>query len=250
MAAHPVTGGLGDATRELGGLPATSSVWQPSSRAHADAAELERALAASQDHLGAALREIEAQKCQALHLREQVTQLAQELARARRFVHRDELTGLPNRRLLMDRFDQALVRAARQNKQVALLFLDLNGFKRVNDVLGHAAGDRLLQQVAARLAACIRRSDTASRFGGDEFVVLLPELEGRECARRVEQKIRARLAVPYVVGGTTIKMTVSIGMAIYPDDGREYRDLILASDVAMYRNKNRNRALPGAGHSR
>ena len=122
-----------------------------------------------------------------------MNQLAQAVAQARRFSHYDQLTGLPNRTLLLDRFNQAAARAARQRKQVALLFLDLDGFKSINDMLGHAAGDRLLQQVAARLTASIRTSDTACRYGGDEFVVLLPELECGESAVAACEKIRAHL---------------------------------------------------------
>jgi diguanylate cyclase (GGDEF)-like protein len=164
---------------------------------------------------------------------------------ARQFAHHDPLTGLPNRLLLLDRFKQAAARADRQHKQVGLLFLDLDGFKGINDALGHAAGDRLLQQVATRLAACIRASDTACRYGGDEFVVLLSEIEGHESAVAAAEKIRAHLATPYVVDKTAIEVTTSIGMAVYPVYGHECDDLIQVSDLAMYRNKARSDAWPG-----
>jgi diguanylate cyclase (GGDEF)-like protein len=185
--------------------------------------------AASRQQLDAALREIVA-------LRERVATLAQDVANARRFALCDELTGLPNRRLLLDRFNQVIARCDRQHKQVVLLFLDLDGFKFINDTFGHAAGDALLRQVAARLAGCIRMSDTACRYGGDEFVVLLPEIEG-ENAGAVADKIRARLALPYVIADTEISVSASLGMALYPADGKAYRDLMEVSDRRMYRSK-------------
>jgi GGDEF domain-containing protein len=132
--------------------------------------DLRFALAASRQHLGAALQQIDALLEQRSRLEQQLIRLAQAVAQARRHAHHDELTGLPNRALLLDRFKQAVALGARQQKQVALLFLDLDGFKSINDALGHAAGDRLLQQAAARLAACIRTSDTACRYGGDELI--------------------------------------------------------------------------------
>lgn len=195
--------------------------------------------AASRRELDAALREIEALRTQGSRLTQRVAVLVQEVARARQFVHRDGLTGLPDRRLLLDRYNQAVAVAARQHRQVALLFLDLNGFKRVNDTYGHAVGDRVLQQVAARLRACIRTSDTACRYGGDEFVILLPQYEGQESAVAVAKKVCAHLAAPYAVDGTAISVTASIGMAIYPVDGQEYGDLMQVTDRAMYRNKAR-----------
>jgi diguanylate cyclase (GGDEF)-like protein len=156
---------------------------------------------------------------------------------ARRFAHHDELTGLPNRRLLLDRYNQAVALAARQDRRVALLFLDLDDFKRINDVYGHGAGDSILQQVAVRLRACIRSSDTACRYGGDEFVVLLPELEGRRNAVAAAGKIRTRLAAPYIIDGAEITVTASIGIAVYPVDGLEYGDLMRVTDGFMYRDK-------------
>jgi diguanylate cyclase (GGDEF)-like protein len=127
---------------------------------------------------------------------------------------------------------------------VALVFLDLDGFKAINDALGHAAGDNLLQQVAARLTACIRASDTASRYGGDEFVVLLPEFEGCRCVVAAAEKIRAHVARPYVIDGIEIKITASIGMAVSPLDGEGYSDLMQVSDLAMYHDKARRPAPP------
>ena len=175
---------------------------------------------------------------------QEVLQLRHAVVEARQFAHYDQLTGLPNRSLLLDRFDQAAARGARQHKQVAVLFLDLDGFKSVNDSLGHAAGDRLLQQVAARLTASIRTSDTACRYGGDEFIILLPELECRESAVAAAKKIQAHLATPYVIDGTTIEVTASVGMAVYPMDGSEFGNLIEHADAAMYCNKAYVTALP------
>jgi diguanylate cyclase (GGDEF)-like protein len=206
-----------------------------------EAWEPDDALAASQRHLDAALRQIGALQRRDSLLRQEMARLGEAVEKARKFAYHDELTGLPNRRLLLDRFNQAVARGARQDKRVALLFLDLDGFKRINDALGHIAGDQVLQQVAARLAACIRTADTACRYGGDEFIVLLPELEGPEHAVAAAAKIRAHLgALPYVVDGAQIKLTASIGMAVYPIDGRAYRDLMRASDRAMYRDKGRD----------
>jgi len=160
--------------------------------------------------------------------------LAQRVAQARHFAYHDELTGLPNRSLLLDRLRQAVAQASRQHKQVALLFLDLDGFKGVNDRFGHAAGDTLLQQVAERLAACIRGGDTACRYGGDEFVIMLPEIDGAESAAAVAQKIHGHLAAPYVVDGQAITVTASIGAAVYPADGKDCSELIKQADIAMY----------------
>jgi len=217
--------------------PTPAAALAGSTLALADTAELYRALSTSQQQVVAALRQIDTLQKRDERLKQEVSQLAQAVAQARRFAHYDQLTGLPNRTLLLDRFNQAAARAARQHKQLALLFLDLDGFKSINDLLGHAAGDQLLQQVAARLTGSIRTSDTACRYGGDEFVILLPELESRESAVVATEKIRAHLAMPYLVGGTSIQVTASIGVAVYPTDGSEFDDLIQQSDAGMYCNK-------------
>jgi len=201
------------------------------------ATELSRALTASRQQLGAARRRIDALHAQAVLHRHQLTLLEQAIEQARKFAYHDELTGLPNRRLLVDRYEQAVALAARQSRRVGLLFLDLDEFKSINDTHGHSTGDRVLQQVATRLQACVRSSDTVCRYGGDEFVILLPELEGPNRAVAAAMKIRALLAVPYVVDGTRIALTASIGMAVYPDDGREYGALMRVTDSSMYRDK-------------
>jgi diguanylate cyclase (GGDEF)-like protein len=172
-------------------------------------------------------------------LERQTVVLERALSKTRKFVYRDELTGLPNRRLLWDHYKHAVARASRQGTQVAVLFLDLDGFKHINDTLGHAGGDALLQQVAARLSACVRGSDTASRLGGDEFVVLLPDLKSRKDAVSAGAKIRARLSKPYRLDAHVIEMSVSIGMAVYPDEGKALGELLRLSDQAMYRDKER-----------
>jgi diguanylate cyclase (GGDEF)-like protein len=205
--------------------------------AFSGAAALCCALTSSEQKLGAALRLIDDLRRQESLLKKKAALLSETVVQVRQFAYHDELTGLPNRRLLLDRFNQAIARAARQHKSVALLFLDLDGFKTINDALGHVAGDSLLKQVAARLSACIRTSDTACRFGGDEFVILLPELEGEEGAAAAAGKIRAHLTAPYFIGSTAIEVATSIGMALYPADGNGYEDLLRQSDAAMYCDK-------------
>ena len=220
----------------MGALPA-----EPVSRR---AAGLERAQDVSRERLRAALCRIDALETQRSLLEHQVALLQRAVAQARRFSYHDELTGLPKRRLLLDRYHQAVALAARQDRRVALLFLDLNGFKKINDTHGHAAGDRLLQLVAGRLGACLRTSDTACRYGGDEFVILLPELDARASAVAAAEKIRARIAAPFTVGGTEITVTASIGVAVYPVDGLTYDDLMRVSDGSMYRHKIDDAACP------
>jgi diguanylate cyclase (GGDEF)-like protein/PAS domain S-box-containing protein len=149
----------------------------------------------------------------------------------------DALTDLPNRVLLNDRLTQAIALARRHAKKVALLFLDLDHFKKVNDSLGHAAGDKLLQAVATRLTACVRTSDTVSRQGGDEFLVLLSEIVGIHDATRFAEKISAALAMPQLIGGKELRITASIGISIYPDHGETVEKIVHHADIAMYHAK-------------
>jgi diguanylate cyclase (GGDEF)-like protein/PAS domain S-box-containing protein len=149
----------------------------------------------------------------------------------------DFLTGLPNRVLLAERLSQAIRLANRHHKQVALLFLDIDYFKHINDSLGHAVGDRLLQSVGERLKACMRATDTVCRQGGDEFVVLLGEIDQPQDAAHVAETLRARLSLPHAIGGHELHVTLSMGISVYPDDGSEVDVLMQNADTAMYHAK-------------
>ncbi len=170
-------------------------------------------------------------------LRKKLIKLAKKFAHAQHFRYHDELTGLPNRSLLLDRLKQALSHSAREQKPVALLFIDLDNFKHINDTFGHSAGDKLLQQVAARLTTIIRQGDTVCRYGGDEFIIMLPETEGQESLSAVTEKIRIQLAEPYDLDGKIIASTASIGSALYRTEGQSISDLIQQADSAMYKEK-------------
>jgi diguanylate cyclase (GGDEF)-like protein len=146
----------------------------------------------------------------------------------------DFLTGLPNRSLLTDRLAQAIALAQRHNKKVALMYLDLDHFKHINDSLGHAVGDQLLQSVARRLQACVRLSDTVSRQGGDEFVVLLHEVEAVPDAVFAAEKLIASMTEPHLIAGHRLHVTFSIGISIYPDDGDDADAVVRNADTAMY----------------
>jgi len=149
----------------------------------------------------------------------------------------DALTGLPNRTLIKDRFQQAKALADRRGVEVVVLFLDIDQFKQVNDRFGHTVGDRVLQSATARLQAVIRTTDTACRFGGDEFVVLLTDVEDPASSLDVAQEICKRLANPYRVGASTIALQASVGAAVYPTDGATWEALVARADDAMYRAK-------------
>ena len=151
--------------------------------------------------------------------------------------HHDVLTDLPNRILLNDRVVQAIALARRQSKQLALMFLDLDHFKHINDSLGHAIGDQLLRSVAKRLGASVRSSDTVCRQGGDEFVILLADVEHAKDAVLCAQKILAALTAPHLIDQLDLYVTVSIGISMYPDDGQDADTLIKNADTAMYHAK-------------
>ena len=155
--------------------------------------------------------------------------------------HFDQLTGLPNRTLILDRLNQAISVSSRALRAISLLFIDLDGFKPVNDTYGHSIGDSLLKEVAARLTACLREGDTAARIGGDEFVVVLLESE-IERAITVANRILEALREPYQFGKKTISnVSASIGIAEYPEHAHELGDLLTAADSAMYVAKNRGK---------
>src|SRR6267143_1567793 len=149
----------------------------------------------------------------------------------------DPLTGLPNRLLLAERANRALASAKSEGRGVGLLFIDLDRFKNINDALGHEAGDRLLQNVAGRVARCVRRSDTIARQGGDEFVVLIEAFQDRGDLAQVAQKILVEVAKPMTVYGKEFQITASIGISLSPGDGEDLRTLLKNADIAMYRAK-------------
>ena len=151
--------------------------------------------------------------------------------------HHDFLTGLPNRVLLTERLAQAIGLARRRCRQVALLFLDLDYFKHINDSLGHAVGDQLLQSVAGRLSGCVRQTDTVCRQGGDEFVILLTEIEQPQDAGRVAEKLLVAFAEPHPIGQHELHVTLSIGISVYPDDGINAETVMQNADTAMYHAK-------------
>jgi diguanylate cyclase (GGDEF)-like protein/PAS domain S-box-containing protein len=155
--------------------------------------------------------------------------------------HHDALTGMPNRRLMQDRLHQAIMAARRKQRHVGVLFIDLDRFKVVNDTLGHDTGDFILKEIARRLVSCVREVDTVSREGGDEFVVILPDLERPEHARVVADKILRELARPVEIGGHDIHVTPSIGISHYPNDATDVQQLLKQADNAMYQAKDAGR---------
>ncbi len=175
-------------------------------------------------------------------------QIATAIERKRTEIHlqhlalHDVLTGLPNRELFHDRLSTALVRAQRRRGHMALLYVDLDEFKEANDRFGHATGDLLLQQVAARLISCVRESDTVARIGGDEFVVVLDGIRAPEDAALVAKKIRATLVAPFELGHHRLQISSSIGIAVHPEHGGDSQTLMCHADTAMYADKLRDTA--------
>lgn len=157
-----------------------------------------------------------------------------EEAHMHNLAHYDALTGLPNRILLTDRLQQAISSARREKSHMALMFIDLDKFKPVNDTLGHHIGDLMLMEVARRMLECLRESDSAARVGGDEFVVLLPVIEAESDAIAVAEKIRNTLSRPFELSGHNLNISASIGVAVYPEHGNDENILLKNADAAMY----------------
>lgn len=167
--------------------------------------------------------------------------LEEELRRREELIkhmaYHDTLTGLPNRLLLYDRLTKALEYAQRYCKMLSICFIDLDGFKAINDTFGHDTGDLLLKQVSERLKACVRKSDTVARMGGDEFVIMLQDIGEPEDAEITAGKILKELAKSFVLSGKELFITVSIGLSLYPTDGTGIEDLMKKADTAMYNAK-------------
>jgi diguanylate cyclase (GGDEF)-like protein/PAS domain S-box-containing protein len=151
----------------------------------------------------------------------------------------DPLTDLPNRALFHDRFDVALKRAGRNGEHLALLYVDLDEFKQVNDTFGHEAGDLVLRDVARRLVQCVRESDTVGRMGGDEFTVLLTNIHAADSAGLVADKVRAAINAPFELAGRTLALSATIGIAVYPENGNDKAQLLRHADGSMYATKPR-----------
>jgi diguanylate cyclase (GGDEF)-like protein/PAS domain S-box-containing protein len=170
-----------------------------------------------------------------------VSEMRALAVRMARMAHHDALTDLPNRLLLRDRLAQAITVAARNKQKLAVLFCDLDRFKQVNDSLGHAYGDALLKEVALRLTRCVRASDTVSRQGGDEFLILLQDVTDTASIAVTAEKIRAAICTPFDIQDHVVHIGVSIGISIFPDDGADQHALIKHADAAMYEAKNNGR---------
>jgi len=214
---------------EVGQLAATFN--QMADRLHASLTELERRV----DERTVELTETNEQLQQEITERKRAEETIKHLA------YHDALTGLPNRRLFNDRLNLALAHTQRSQQKLAVMLFDLDHFKEVNDTLGHGVGDQLLQVVSERLTNLLRKGDTVARMGGDEFMLLLPEIAQMEDVAKVAQKILEALREPFGFDGYELHITTSIGIALYPDDGEDGDTLMKNADIAMYRAKDQGR---------
>jgi diguanylate cyclase len=227
----------------------TADLRQDTADLHQDTADLRQEAADQRDEAARVLARLSAEDQARLQeanerliiatINAQTMTEAAELATAQmaHMAQHDILTGLPNRALVTDRLAQSIALAHRHGKKIALMYLDLDHFKHINDSLGHAVGDKLLQSAAERLLTCVRLSDTVSRQGGDEFVVLLPEIEGVQDAVITAKKVIEAMDRPYLVSGHRLRVTISIGISIYPDHGKDIDTLVSSADTAMYQAK-------------
>jgi diguanylate cyclase len=184
--------------------------------------------------------ELESLRLANAQLMREVAALKEREARAQRLADRDDLTGLYNRRCLQELLQQAINEGAQKRQCVGLLFIDMNGFKGINDEYGHAAGDKVLVSVATRVSARVRAGDVVCRYGGDEFVVVLPNVPDAAAVAEVADAIRNRVALPYWIEGNEQHLTAAIGESIYPHDGENAATLLDRADQAMYRRKMRH----------
>jgi len=170
-------------------------------------------------------------------LQAEIVERRQAEARAHHMAYHDSLTGLPNRALLSDRLERAMLAARRDGLRLAVMFIDLDRFKTINDSLGHLTGDHLLKEVASRLCRVVRASDTVARLGGDEFVIVVPGVHAAAECGQVGEKIIAALAAPFPFEGRALHISPSIGICLYPDDGGDVETLMRHADAAMYHAK-------------
>ncbi len=232
----------GDEVRVAAARRALSLLSAQADVVRAELAGLRRDVAKAKDELSglrsAQLLEANAELLEAAVHADSVAQTAvSSLDEFARSTQHDELTGAPTRALMLDRVETAIAMAQRRSSRIGVIFLDLDGFKQVNDSLGHAVGDRVLQLATRRLEAAVRESDSVSRHGGDEFVVLLAEMARASDAAAVAQKIIDSLAAPIHVGEHTLTLSGSLGISVYPEDGADPVALINCADAAMYRAK-------------
>jgi diguanylate cyclase (GGDEF)-like protein len=184
-------------------------------------------------------RELEALRCTNAQLMSELATLRAREAETQRLADRDGLTGLYNRRRMLELLDAAIGEAQQRWQCVGLLFIDLNGFKAINDEYGHGAGDKILISVATRIAGRVRNGDIVCRYGGDEFVVILPSVPNAASVSRVAETIRERVALPYWINGDEQHLSAAIGESIFPHDGDNAAVLLHRADQAMYRLKTR-----------
>jgi diguanylate cyclase (GGDEF)-like protein len=197
--------------------------------------EIEKATTALDVHSDELLLEANEQLVIATVRAQTMAEIAEQSARQMaHMAEHDFLTGLPNRALLTDRLERSIALAKRQNKKVALMYLDLDHFKHINDSLGHSIGDQLLQSVAKSLLSCVRFSDTVSRQGGDEFVVMLADVEDADGAVLTAQKLMEAVSQTHLIGIHRLHVTLSIGISLYPDDGKDIETVVRNADTAMY----------------
>lgn len=163
-----------------------------------------------------------------------LTRLKQTNEQITHLAHHDALTNLPNRILFYDRLNHAIIRARRDKVSAAVLFVDIDGFKGINDTLGHDAGDALLREVARRISSCVRDSDTVARIGGDEFTVILNNVLAPESEELVAKKIVGAIASPFMLNGKNCSVSCSVGISLYPNHGETAEQLVKLADAAMY----------------